>query len=77
MRSSRVASKSVQKRKQTRTKQKYQPPAGGQSAQQEQTAQIPQDVLFSILDPDTMNETEQQAVWTLLLYLKKQENMEE
>jgi hypothetical protein len=29
--------------------------------------------LIDILDPDTMDEAEQQAVWTLIRYLKKQE----
>jgi hypothetical protein len=32
----------------------------------------PEEVLLEILDPDTMTEEETKAVWTLLLYLKKQ-----
>jgi len=29
------------------------------------------EILFELLDPDQMDETEQQAIWTLLRYLKK------
>lgn len=35
-------------------------------------AQTSEQALLGILDPDTMSEEEQKAVWTLLLFLKKQ-----
>jgi hypothetical protein len=35
--------------------------------------QTPYDMLIEILDPDSMDEEEQKAVWTLIRYLKKQE----
>ncbi|MCK4462584.1 MAG: DUF5343 domain-containing protein [candidate division Zixibacteria bacterium] len=35
--------------------------------------QSPQEVLYSILDPEIMSDEEQKAVWTLMMYLKKQE----
>lgn len=33
----------------------------------------PHEVLYGILDPELMSEEEQKAVWTLMMYLKKQE----
>jgi hypothetical protein len=35
------------------------------------------DFLYEILDPEVMTEEEQKAVWTLMLYLKKQEALQE
>lgn len=35
------------------------------------------ELLYDILDPDIMNEEEQKAVWTLMLYLKKQDSISE
>jgi hypothetical protein len=37
-------------------------------------SQTPFVVLYNLLDPKAMDEAEQQAVWTLLQYLKKQES---
>jgi len=33
-------------------------------------------MLIAILDPDSMEEEEQKAVWTLIRYLKRQESSE-
>lgn len=35
------------------------------------------DILYEILDPEVMTDEEQKAVWTLMLYLKKQEAIDE
>ena len=39
-------------------------------------SQSPYDMLIAILDPDSMEEEEQKAVWTLIRYLKRQESSE-
>jgi hypothetical protein len=45
---------------------------GGSAEQTAGMSKTPYEVLFDILDPNEMSEDEQNAVWTLIRYLKKQ-----